>query len=175
MCGNSGESESPLMRHAHWCYYRAYQTFYGFTAGPWYEYSQTMISEVSPLPQMCISSLVEDMWAWVSLIQVPFLCTFFGGKFPCYFHCAAETGQQVGKTSSFTGPLVSSAIITASGGNGNMPFAFLYGLWVSWQHANSYWLNISSQWSIEHYLSLDDRCWQESKRMWRVHLGREFP
>ena len=29
----------------------------------------------------------------------------------------------MGKTSSFTGPLVSSAIITASGGNGNMPFA----------------------------------------------------
>jgi len=122
-----------------------------------------------------VSSLVKDMWAWVFLIQVPFLCTFFGGKFPCYFRCAAETRQQVGKTSSFTGPLVSSVIITASGGNGNMPFAFLFGLWVSWQHSNSYWLNISSQWSIEHYLSLDDRCWQESKGMWRVHLGRELP
>ncbi|KAG6815478.1 hypothetical protein H0H87_001453, partial [Tephrocybe sp. NHM501043] len=34
----------------------------------------------------------------------------------------------VGKTSAFIGPFVSSAIITASGNNDNMPFAFLFGL-----------------------------------------------
>ncbi|KIJ07753.1 hypothetical protein PAXINDRAFT_164557 [Paxillus involutus ATCC 200175] len=61
--------------------------FYGLMVCPWYTYSQTMISEVSPLPQM-----------------------------------------YVGKTSAFIGPLVSSAIITASGDNNNMPFAILFGL-----------------------------------------------
>ena len=30
----------------------AYQAFYGLLVCPWYAYSQTMISEVSPLPQM---------------------------------------------------------------------------------------------------------------------------
>jgi len=34
---------------------------------------------------------------------------------------------------------------------------------------------ISSQWSVEHYLSMDVRHWQESKGMWRVHFGREVP
>lgn len=34
----------------------------------------------------------------------------------------------VGKTSSFIGPLVSSAIIDASGGNNNTPFYFLFAL-----------------------------------------------
>ncbi|KAJ8495671.1 hypothetical protein ONZ45_g12763 [Pleurotus djamor] len=34
----------------------------------------------------------------------------------------------VGKTSAFIGPFISSAIITASGNNDNMPFAFLFGL-----------------------------------------------
>lgn len=34
----------------------------------------------------------------------------------------------VGKTSAFIGPLVSSAIITASGNNDNMSFAFLFTL-----------------------------------------------
>lgn len=38
---------------------------------------------------------------------------------------------QVGKTSAFIGPFVSSAIITASDGNNNMPFAFLFGLYVT--------------------------------------------
>jgi len=32
--------------------HRAFQVFYGFMVCPWYSYSQTMISEVSPLPQM---------------------------------------------------------------------------------------------------------------------------
>lgn len=34
--------------------YRLYQVFYGFMVCPWYAYSQTMISEVSPLPQMYV-------------------------------------------------------------------------------------------------------------------------
>ncbi|EIM91364.1 MFS general substrate transporter [Stereum hirsutum FP-91666 SS1] len=72
-----------------------YQVFYGFMVCPWYAYSQTMISEVSPLPQMFL---------FFALFSV------------------------VGKTSAFIGPFVSSAIITASGNNNNMPFAFLFGL-----------------------------------------------
>ncbi|KAI9568217.1 autophagy-related protein 22-like protein [Boletus coccyginus] len=72
-----------------------YQVFYGLMVCPWYAYSQTMISEVSPLPQMFL---------FFALFSV------------------------VGKTSAFIGPFVSSAIITASGNNDNMPFAFLFGL-----------------------------------------------
>ncbi|KAJ3564406.1 hypothetical protein NP233_g8317 [Leucocoprinus birnbaumii] len=75
----------------------AYQAYYGFMVCPWYAYSQTMISEVSPLPQMFL---------FFALFSV------------------------VGKTSAFIGPLVSSAIITASNDNDNMPFAFLFGLGV---------------------------------------------
>ena len=33
---------------------RLYQVFYGLVVCPWYAYSQTMISEVSPLPQMYV-------------------------------------------------------------------------------------------------------------------------
>ncbi|KIJ12784.1 hypothetical protein PAXINDRAFT_181474 [Paxillus involutus ATCC 200175] len=72
-----------------------FQVFYGSMVCPWYAYSQTMISEVSPLPQMFL---------FFALFSV------------------------IGKTSSFIGPLVSSAIITASGNNNNMPFAFLFAL-----------------------------------------------
>jgi hypothetical protein len=43
---------------------------------------------------------------------------------------AQQKYEQVGKTSAFIGPLVSSAIITASDGNANMPFAFLFSLGV---------------------------------------------
>ncbi|KAF8183910.1 MFS general substrate transporter [Pholiota molesta] len=75
-----------------------YQVFYGLMVCPWYAYSQTMISEVSPLPQMFL---------FFALFSV------------------------VGKTSAFIGPLVSSAIITASGNNDNMPFAFLFALGVA--------------------------------------------
>ncbi|KAH0579500.1 hypothetical protein H2248_002357 [Termitomyces sp. 'cryptogamus'] len=75
-----------------------YQLFYGLMVCPWYAYSQTMISEVSPLPQMFL---------FFALFSV------------------------VGKTSAFIGPFVSSAIITASGNNNNMPFAFLFGLSVA--------------------------------------------
>ncbi|RDB25887.1 Autophagy-related protein 22 [Hypsizygus marmoreus] len=74
-----------------------YQVFYGLMVCPWYAYSQTMISEVSPLPQMFL---------FFALFSV------------------------VGKTSAFIGPFVSSAIISASGNNDNMPFAFLFGLGV---------------------------------------------
>lgn len=38
--------------------------------------------------------------------------------------------RQVGKTSAFIGPFVSSAIITAADNNDNMPFAFLFPLYV---------------------------------------------
>ncbi|KAJ7649889.1 MFS general substrate transporter [Roridomyces roridus] len=74
-----------------------YQAFYGLMVCPWYAYSQTMISEVSPLPQMFL---------FFALFSV------------------------IGKTSAFIGPFVSSAIITASGNNDNMPFAFLFALGV---------------------------------------------
>lgn len=33
---------------------RLYQVFYGLMICPWYAYSQTLISEVSPLPQMYV-------------------------------------------------------------------------------------------------------------------------
>ncbi|KAF5391658.1 hypothetical protein D9757_002487 [Collybiopsis confluens] len=75
----------------------AYQVFYGVMVCPWYAYSQTMISEVSPLPQMFL---------FFALFSV------------------------VGKTSAFIGPFVSSAIITDSNNNNNMPFAFLFALGV---------------------------------------------
>lgn len=38
-------------------YFRLYQVFYGLMVCPWYAYSQTMISEVSPLPQMYVRLL----------------------------------------------------------------------------------------------------------------------
>ncbi|SJL19042.1 related to autophagy protein (Atg22) [Armillaria ostoyae] len=76
---------------------RLYQAFYGLLVCPWYAYSQTMISEVSPLSQMFL---------FFALFSV------------------------VGKTSAFIGPFVSSAIITASNNNDNMPFAFLFALGV---------------------------------------------
>ncbi|KAF8627990.1 hypothetical protein AX15_004117 [Amanita polypyramis BW_CC] len=72
-----------------------YQAFYGLMVCPWYAYSQTLISEVSPQPQMFL---------FFALFSV------------------------IGKTSAFIGPFISSAIITASGNNDNMPFAFLFGL-----------------------------------------------
>ncbi|CDO75187.1 hypothetical protein BN946_scf184866.g28 [Trametes cinnabarina] len=74
---------------------KLYQAYYGLMVCPWYAYSQTMISEVSPLPQMFL---------FFALFSV------------------------VGKTSAFIGPLVSSAIITASGNNDNYPFVFLFTL-----------------------------------------------
>ncbi|KAF8485995.1 MFS general substrate transporter, partial [Russula ochroleuca] len=72
-----------------------YQGFYGLLVCPWYAFSQTMICEVSPLPQMSVF--------------LSFFCL-------------------VGKTSAVIGPFVSEAIISASGNNDNMPFAFLFGL-----------------------------------------------
>ena len=38
--------------------------------------------------------------------------------------------MQIGKTSAFIGPFVSSAIITSSGNNDNYPFVFLFTLYV---------------------------------------------
>ncbi|KAH9995707.1 autophagy-related protein 22-like protein [Russula vinacea] len=90
---------------------RLYQVAFGVLIGPWYAFSQTMIFEVSPLPQMFL---------FFSLFSV------------------------FGRTSALIGPLVSEAIISASGNNNNMPFAFLFGLaafgtvfvlWWTWRKA----------------------------------------
>lgn len=73
-----------------------YQAFYGLLVCPWYSYSQTMISEVSPKGRDSL---------FFSLFSI------------------------VGKTSSFIGPLVSSAIIDASPtSNESSPFYFLFAL-----------------------------------------------
>lgn len=73
----------------------AFQVFYGFLVCPWYSYSQTMISEVSPLPQMFL------FFAFFSV---------------------------VGRSSTFIGELIGSAIISASGDNNNAPFAFTFAI-----------------------------------------------
>ncbi|EMC92680.1 hypothetical protein BAUCODRAFT_142258 [Baudoinia panamericana UAMH 10762] len=71
-----------------------YQVFYGLAVCPWYSYSQTMISEVTPRGKEFL---------FFSLFSI------------------------IGKTSSFIGPLVSSAIIDRSGNN-STPFYFLFAL-----------------------------------------------
>lgn len=70
------------------------QAYYGLVVCPWYAYSQTMISEVTPPGQEFLFFAVFSI---------------------------------IGKTSSFIGPFVSSAIIDRSGNN-NMPFTFLLAL-----------------------------------------------
>ena len=73
-----------------------FQVYYGGLIGPWYSYSQIMISEVTPR---------GHEFLFFSLFSI------------------------IGKTSSFIGPLVSSAIIDASPShNNNMPFYFLFAL-----------------------------------------------
>nr|POF13241.1 autophagy-related protein 22 [Quercus suber] len=73
-----------------------YQVFYGLFVCPWYSYSQTMISEVTPRGKEFL---------FFSLFSI------------------------IGKTSSFIGPLVSSAIIDASPSHNNStPFYFLFAL-----------------------------------------------
>ncbi|KAK5170722.1 hypothetical protein LTR04_004455 [Oleoguttula sp. CCFEE 6159] len=73
-----------------------YQAFYGLFVCPWYSYSQTMISEVTPRGKEFL---------FFSLFSI------------------------IGKTSSFIGPLVSSAIIDASPSlNNSTPFYFLFAL-----------------------------------------------
>ncbi|KAK5701392.1 hypothetical protein LTR17_022628 [Elasticomyces elasticus] len=71
-----------------------YQVFYGLFVCPWYSYSQTMISEVTPRGKEFL---------FFSLFSI------------------------IGKTSSFIGPLVSSAIIDDTG-NDSSPFYFLFAL-----------------------------------------------
>lgn len=81
--------------HKQWEFW-LYQVFYGLLVCPWYSYSQTMISEVSPKGRDFL---------FFSLFSI------------------------IGKTSSFIGPLVSSAIIDASPGhNKSSPFYFLFTL-----------------------------------------------
>jgi len=72
------------------------QAFFSLVIGPWYAFSQTMMSEVSPPAQMFL---------FFSMFSV------------------------IGKTSAVIGPLVCSAIISATGNN-NMSYAFLFGLGV---------------------------------------------
>lgn len=50
---------------------------------------------------------------------------------PCLLIGLRLTLCQIGKTSAFIGPFVSSAIITASGNNDNYPFVFLFSLCVN--------------------------------------------
>lgn len=45
-----------------------YQAYYGLMVCPWYAYSQTMISEVSPLPQMF---LFFALFSVVRIIRTP--------------------------------------------------------------------------------------------------------
>ncbi|KJY00878.1 autophagy protein Atg22 [Zymoseptoria brevis] len=71
-----------------------YQTFYGLFVCPWYSYSQTMISEVTPRGKEFL---------FFSLFSI------------------------IGKTSSFIGPFISSAIIDRTGNNSS-PFYFLFAL-----------------------------------------------
>ncbi|KAK4495650.1 hypothetical protein PRZ48_012918 [Zasmidium cellare] len=71
-----------------------YQVFYGLFVCPWYSYSQTMISEVTPRGKEFL---------FFSLFSI------------------------IGKTSSFIGPFISSAIIDDTGNNSS-PFYFLFAL-----------------------------------------------
>lgn len=90
-----------------------------------------MISEVSPVPQMYVLN---------SIVMMSHSSFFFLGSSSshCSQWCVNQLTSanlvayyytfQVGKTSAFIGPLVSSAIIDAADGNANMPFAFLFAL-----------------------------------------------
>ena len=56
---------------------RLYQAFYGLMVCPWYAYSQTMISEVSPHPQMYVivfvvvdDAYVDDRFLFFALFSV---------------------------------------------------------------------------------------------------------
>ncbi|CCL99290.1 uncharacterized protein FIBRA_01306 [Fibroporia radiculosa] len=89
-----------------------YQAYYGLMVCPWYAYSQTMISEVSPMPQM--------------YMIIASTSSFANGIFDRFLFFALFS--VIGKTSAFIGPFVSSAIITASGNNDNYPFVFLFSL-----------------------------------------------
>ena len=135
---------------------RAYQVFGGLMVCPWYAYSQTMISEVSPQPQMYgVTSLGR-----ASLFMLNYRFLFFAlfsvvscPGFPlcicgCYWHFT-----QIGKTSAFIGPFITSAIITASGNN-NMPFAFLFGLWVKICTNFAENLICRFQWNVQRHFSV---------------------
>ncbi|KAF9466646.1 autophagy-related protein 22-like protein [Collybia nuda] len=50
-----------------------YQAFYGFMVCPWYAYSQTMISEVSPLPQMFLFFALFSVVGKTSAFIGPFV------------------------------------------------------------------------------------------------------
>jgi MFS-type transporter involved in bile tolerance (Atg22 family) len=50
-----------------------YQVFYGLMVCPWYAYSQTMISEVSPLPQMFLFFALFSVIGKTSAFIGPFV------------------------------------------------------------------------------------------------------
>jgi len=50
-----------------------YQAFYGFMVCPWYAYSQTLISEVSPLPQMFLFFALFSVVGKTSAFIGPFV------------------------------------------------------------------------------------------------------
>ncbi|KAI9877012.1 MAG: hypothetical protein M1830_005055 [Pleopsidium flavum] len=94
-----------------------YQTFYGLFVCPWYSYSQIMV------PSPSTPALTTPMKLTSINLQISEVTP--RGKEFLFFSLFSI----VGKTSSFIGPLVSSAIITASpSGNNSTPFYFLFGL-----------------------------------------------
>lgn len=78
-----------------------YQVFYGIWICPWYSYSQTMISEVTPRGKEFL---------FFSLFSVIGTSVGYPAGSNPLMTCP-------GKTSSFIGPLVSSAIIDRTGNN----------------------------------------------------------
>ncbi|KIR34151.1 hypothetical protein I352_03386 [Cryptococcus deuterogattii MMRL2647] len=101
--GCVGITQTRFGFHNAWEFW-VYQAFYGIAVCPWYAISQAMISEVIPRGKE-VRKAGETMFLFFALFSI------------------------IGKTSSFIGPFVSSAIIDDSG-NTNMPFTFLLGLGV---------------------------------------------
>jgi hypothetical protein len=74
--GNLVCEPSPLYCNTSLNYRRLYQVFYGLVVCPWYAYSQTMISEVSPGPQMCVQDLITLLYTH-KLLGTVFRFLFF--------------------------------------------------------------------------------------------------
>ncbi|KAK0300471.1 hypothetical protein LTR91_007986 [Friedmanniomyces endolithicus] len=96
-----------------------YQAFYGLFVCPWYSYSQTVRPPLPPShPQSTPRSTVSRMLPNQMISEV----TPRGKEFLFF-----SLFSIIGKTSSFIGPLVSSAIIDDTGNNSS-PFYFLFAL-----------------------------------------------
>ncbi|KAI0845507.1 autophagy protein [Daldinia vernicosa] len=101
-----------------------FEVYFGFLIGPWYSYSQVMISEVTPR---------GHEFLFFSLFSI------------------------VGRTSSFIGPLVSSAIIDAiPSHNSSSPFYFLLPLSVVSCVGLLFFLNIDKS-RVEQEKFLEDK------------------